>query len=276
MSMDKLMLWSDRKVPPVPSADDPFQPFLELYLHPGDTCRGAVIVLPGGGYCNRAFHEGEPIAKRYNELGFHAFVLQYRVAPYVYPAPQEDVLRAVRLVRGNAEKWHVKADKIAVLGFSAGGHLACSSGIVYDEIPAKNGDEYDTVSARPDLTVLCYPVITALRPYAHVGSFLNLLGHEYSEEEGRRYSWNLRVKKNTPPSFLWHTAEDGAVPVQNSLEYAKALRENGIPFELHVFPNGPHGLGLGGENYPELHVWPELSAVWMKNLAGDVREDGLF
>lgn len=263
----KMMLWSDVKTAPDGSTDE-FQPYLEPYLLPGDKVRGCVIVCPGGGYCCRAPHEGAPIAERFNSLGFHAFVLQYRVAPYLYPAPQEDALRAIKIVRAHAAEWRIKPDKIAILGFSAGGHLACSAGIVFDEVNADNGDECDSVSARPDAEILCYPVIMGFPGKGHQGSFMNLLGKDVPQEKYPDYSWERRVKPQTPPAFLWHTAEDGAVPVENSLEYALALKQQKIPFAIHIFPDGPHGVGLA-DNRPGLEdvtVWPELAGTWLKKM----------
>jgi acetyl esterase/lipase len=261
--MEKLLLWSDRKSC---GGEDDFQPYLELSLLPGDEARGMVIVCPGGGYSHRAAHEGGPVAEKFNGLGFHAAVLQYRTAPYRYPAPQEDVLRSVKIIRSRAAEWRVKNDKIAVLGFSAGGHLACSSGIVFDEVRADNGDAADAVSARPDATILCYPVISGVN-MPHNGSFMQLLGEARSMQELKAFSWECRVKDNTPPSFLWHTAADPGVPVENSLNFAAALRAKNIPFELHVFPHGRHGLGLGvDDNVAEIRVWPELCATWLRKM----------
>ena len=260
----KMMLWSDRKA--APGETDSFQPYLTPYLLPGDKVRGCVIVLPGGGYHARAPHEGGVVAERFNSLGFHAFVLEYRVAPYRWPAPQEDALRAVKIVRAHADERKINPDKIAVLGFSAGGHLACSTGIVFDEIKADNGDECDSVSARPDMLILCYPVITCQEGKAHFGSFQQLLGTE-DHAAYAPYSWETRVRPDTPPAFLWHTAEDNAVPVENTLEFALALRRQKIPFETHIFPYGYHGLGLGTHpDFPEVRAWPDLAAVWMRKL----------
>ena len=132
MPNTEIRLWNDRKT--LPGTEEPFQPYLKPYLLPGDTVRGCVIVFPGGGYSNRAGHEGAPVAERFNRLGFHAVVVEYRVAPYRYPAPQEDALRAIKIIRAHAAEWGNKPDKIAILGFSAGGHLACSAGIVFDEV----------------------------------------------------------------------------------------------------------------------------------------------
>ncbi len=268
MKLEKeMMLWSTPKTAP-DGPDQNFQPYLEPYLLPGDTVRGCVLVLPGGGYGARAPHEGAPIAERFNRLGFHAFVLQYRVAPWRYPAPQEDALRAIKIIRTHAKEWNIKPDKIAILGFSAGGHLACSTGIVYNEVKADNGDECDAASARPDAEILCYPVITGVPGKGHMGSFENLLGKEVPREEYLTYSWERRVRPDTPPAFLWHTAEDTGVPVENSLEYALALRQQKIPFAVHIFPNGPHGVGLAN-NRPGLEdvtVWPELAGTWLKKM----------
>ena len=260
----KMMLWSDRKI--APGEEEPFQPYMTPYLLPGDQVRGCVIVLPGGGYRVRADHEGGPVAERFNALGFHAFVVEYRVAPYVYPAPQEDALRAIKIVRAHAAEWKINPSKIAILGFSAGGHLACSTGIVYDEVAADNGDECDAVSARPDAMILCYPVITCQEGKAHFGSFECLLGGN-DRAAFAPCSWETWVTASTPPAFLWHTSEDPAVPVENSLEFALAMRRQKLPFELHVFPYGHHGLGLGTkEEYAEVRRWPELAGTWLEKM----------
>lgn len=260
----KMMLWSDRKI--APGEEESFQPYMTPYLLPGDQVRGCVIVLPGGGYRVRADHEGGPVAERFNALGFHAFVVEYRVAPYVYPAPQEDALRAIKIVRAHAAEWKINPSKIAILGFSAGGHLACSTGIVYDEVAADNGDECDAVSARPDAMILCYPVITCQEGKAHFGSFECLLGGN-DRAAFAPCSWETRVTASTPPAFLWHTSEDSAVPVENSLEFALAMRRQKLPFELHVFPYGHHGLGLGTkEEYAEVRRWPELAGTWLEKM----------
>ncbi len=264
--MEKIIIWKDRKSSGAGNPEEDFQPYLETFLLPGNEARGAVIVCPGGGYSHRANHEGAPVAEKFNQAGYHAFVLQYRVAPYRFPAPQEDILRSIKIVRSKAAEWHIKPDKIAVLGFSAGGHLACSSGVVFDEVQANNGDAADAVSARPDATILCYPVISGVN-MGHLGSFRNLLGEELLPQDRKHYSWECRVKDNTPPSFLWHTAADGGVPVENSLNYAAALRAKNIPFELHVFPEGKHGLGLGtDDSVPEIRVWPDLCATWLRKM----------
>jgi acetyl esterase/lipase len=236
---------------------------MEVYRIDSDEPRGAVLVCPGGGYAHRADHEGGVIAETFNRAGFNAFVVHYRIKPYIFPAPQEDVFRAVKIVRSRAAEWNIKPDKLAVLGFSAGGHLAASSGVLFDEVEACNGDAADAVSARPDALILCYPVISG-GDFAHHGSFLNLLGEGATPQGKERFSLEKRVTSDTPPAFLWHTAEDPGVPVENSLLFASALSAYKIPFELHVFPFGRHGLGLAPEN-PEIAIWPELCSTWLRN-----------
>lgn len=248
------------------SEDVDFVPSLDIYTLDGQETAGAVVVCPGGGYAHHAEHEGEDIALRFNKLGFHAFVVKCRIAPNRFPTPQEDVFRAIKIVRSRAEEWNVKSDKIAVCGFSAGGHLAASSGTLFDEVEAAAGDETDKYSQTPNALILCYPVISS-GEHGHVGSFDNLLGDDASGELREKYSLEKRITAQTPPAFLWHTAEDSVVPVENCLLFALELQKYKIPFELHVFPEGRHGLGLGvDDGVPELRVWPELCATWLKKM----------
>ena len=224
--MGKIFLWKSMESAGTGRPEDDFAPYLEPYLleNTGDP-RGCVIVFPGGGYCNRAPHEAGPIAERFNQMGFHAFVLQYRVAPYRYPAPQRDALRAVRLVRSRAAEWGIAPDRIATLGFSAGGHLCASTGTLYDEVDSTANDAADLVSPRPDALILCYAVIDLTEPFGHFGSGENLLGKEgVRAPEAKRLNLETRVTADTPPSFLWHTAEDNAVPVENSLKCGELAR----------------------------------------------------
>ncbi len=226
---------------------------------------GCVIVCPGGGYEFHAPHEGAPIADFYRERGMTSFVLSYRVSPYRYPAITEDVLRAVRFVRYHAEKYFIDPEKICVIGFSAGGHLACSSATQYDT-GRDDGDEIDKVSSRPNAAILSYAVITLRHDFTHEGTRHNLLnGRDDEEERAMIMSGELAVTEDTPPIFLWHTADDDCVLVENSLNMALALSAKHIPFELHVFPKGPHGLGLS-EEHPECAVWAPLSAEWLKRM----------
>ena len=263
----KINLWHDQKSAGTGNAADDFQPYLELSLI-ADAHRplGAVIVLPGGGYCNRAPHEGMPVAERFNQLGFHSFCLQYRVAPYSYPAPQQDVARAVALVRANAAKWNVDPEHIAVGGFSAGGHLACCSGTIALDVDRSAGDEADQASARPDALILCYPVITADTVYSHQGSVKNLAGTEEPSDEIRAlFSLENQIRPETPPAFLWHTATDQAVNVENSIRFARTMWQAEKRTELHIFPEGRHGLGLAPD-CSDISQWPELAAAFLENL----------
>lgn len=224
-----------------------------------NNAKSCVIVAPGGGYEHRCHdREGEDIAKMLNQNGISAFVLNYRIAPYSYPAILEDVLRAVRVARRESAAFGYSADKIAIMGFSAGGHLASMAATHFD-YGRENGDATDRLSSRPDLAILCYPVIT-MGAYTHEGSRRNLLGKEWENEALReRFSSEKAVRDDTPPCFLFHTAEDTVVPVQNALMMASALCAKKIPNELHIFPYGDHGIGLGRNAY-ESHAtqWAPL------------------
>jgi len=248
------------------SKDKEFVPTLDIYTLDCSEAKGAVVICPGGGYRGRAEHEGKDVALRFNKLGFHAFVVQYRVFPNRFPAPQQDIFRAIKIVRSKAEEWNVKTDKIAVCGFSAGGHLAASSGTLFDEVKFSVGDETDKYSQKPNALILCYPVISS-GEHGHAGSFNNLLGEDSEPELREKYSLEKRITAETPPAFLWHTGEDAGVPVENSLFCCLGLRKYKIPFELHVFPEGRHGLGLGVDpEIPEIQVWPELCATWLNKM----------
>ncbi|MFC0329173.1 alpha/beta hydrolase [Paenibacillus sepulcri] len=238
------------------------RPALTAYLVEGKGS-GAVIVVPGGGYGMRANHEGEPIALWLNSIGISAFVLRYRVAPYRYPSALTDIQRAVRYVRHRASEWGMDTGKIGVLGFSAGGHLTATAGTLFDRGEADADDPVDRQSSRPDLLVLCYPVITMQPPYSNEGSKKNLLGSEPEEHLVQLMSMEQQVTEDTPPTFLWHTSDDAGVPVENSLMFASALSRAGVPFDLHVYEHGRHGLGLAEE---DKHVasWTSVCELWLK------------
>lgn len=239
-------------------------PNIEPYLINDDKIHSCIVVIPGGGYEYLADHEGEPIAKWLNSIGINAFVLTYRVAPYKHPYPLYDLQRAIRFIRYNHKEFNVDENKIGVLGFSAGGHLAASSCVHFDEGKKEAVDEIDKTSCRPNMSVLCYPVIS-LEEYAHEGSKENLLGKSPSKDLVSEMCPNKQVKENTPPAFIWTTAEDNTVPMENSLLYAKALKDKDIPFELHVFPKGHHGLGLSDE-VPYVKRWAILCEKWFKEM----------
>jgi acetyl esterase/lipase len=221
-----------------------------------------VIVCPGGGYQRLAQHEGEPVAEWLNSIGISAFVLKYRVAPHRHPTPLNDAKRAIRIVRSRAAEWGVDPNRIGILGFSAGGHVACSAGTHYDLGDAGASDPIERISSRPDLMVLCYPVIS-FGEHAHQGSVHSLLGDEPTDELKRYYSNQLQVTPDTPPAFLWHTADDASVPVENSLMFASALSRNGVPFDLHCYESGRHGLGLATE-HAEAFAWTKTCELWLR------------
>lgn len=224
----------------------------------------AVVVLPGGGYAMRADHEGKPIAEWLNTLGVSAFVLDYRVGPYKHPAMMWDAQRAIRYVRHHAAEYNVDPNRLGILGFSAGGHLASTAGTHYDAGNPEAADPIDRQPCRPDFMILCYPVIS-MGEYRHDGSRTNLLGGSPSEEMIQLLSNELQVTPDTPPTFIWHTSDDGAVPVENALMFASSLSRCKVPFELHSYMTGQHGLGMA-QDHPEAVTWTDLCARWMRRL----------
>lgn len=261
--MRRIELWE--KAPGFDPAFGQEAPGLNLFLLEDGRPHGLVIVFPGGGYNHLAPHEAAPIAKWLNAAGFSAAVLNYRVSPYRHPLPWQDAARAVRTVRAHAAEWGVIPDKIAVLGFSAGGHLAATLATQNASGDPDAIDQVERVSSRPDAAVLCYAVISFTRPFSHAGSGQSLVGEHPAAGLKESLSAEMHVSPVTPPCFLWHTADDDRVPVQNALVFAEALRENAVPFELHVFPHGRHGLGLANED-DTVAQWKELCAVWLKQL----------
>lgn len=238
------------------------RPTLTPYLVGGDGPGpvAAIVVCPGGGYGGLAPHEGGAYAEWFNERGISAFVLKYRLGSHGYRHPRmlEDAARAVRLVRARAEEWRVDPGRVGIIGSSAGGHLASTLLTHFDEGDATAADPIDRQSSRPDLGILCYPVIS-MGEFTHAGSRRNLLGEDPAPELVELLSNELQVTPRTPPTFLWHTVEDTAVPVENSLMFAGALRKAGVPFALHVFEKGRHGLGLAGG-----HPWTVALALWLR------------
>lgn len=238
-------------------------PTLTPYFPREKPTGAAVIVCPGGGYDHLADHEGRPVAEWLNSLGIAAFVLKYRLGPrYHHPAPLQDAARAIRLVRSRAQEWKLDTKRIGILGFSAGGHLASTIGTHFDDGNPESTDVIERVSSRPDLLILIYPVIT-MREFTHAGSKRMLLGEKPSDELVAQLSNEEHITKQTPPAFLVHTANDAAVPVENSLQFAEALRRVGVPFEMHIYERGPHGFGLGS-NDPVLSTWPARCADWLR------------
>lgn len=241
-------------------------PTLTWYPAYGRAVSGtAVIVAPGGGYGSLALnHEGRQIANWFNAQGVSAFVLRYRLGPtYRHPIELNDALRAVRLVRTRAADFNIRPDRIGILGFSAGGHLASTVATLFDSGDPAAADVIDHASSRPDFVILSYPVITSSGPYVHQGSFRNLLGDSPSPELLASLSTDTRVTAQTPPTFLFHTNADTAVPPENSVLFYLALRKAGVPAELHIFEPGPHGVGLA-MNDAVLNAWPPLLSTWLR------------
>ncbi|WP_438350090.1 alpha/beta hydrolase [Paenibacillus sp. FA6] len=236
-------------------------PHLVPYIHKGSS--SAIIICPGGGYHHLAEHEGEPVARWLNEHGISAFVLKYRIAPHHGPAPQMDGRQAVRYVRAHADEYGIDPKRIGILGFSAGGHVAAMTGTTYDLGNPQSDHVVERVSSRPDLMILCYPVIT-MKSFGHAGSREQLIGHSPDEQIVNQYSAETCVSLDTPPAFIWHTANDQSVPVENSLQFALSLSRHDIPYELHVFPEGRHGLGLAKE-LSDVGKWTSLCISWLKN-----------
>jgi acetyl esterase/lipase len=260
-----MLLWPGGAPGALGSSDED-KPSLTYYPPWGDNpSRTGVIVAPGGGYEFLASnHEGRQVANWFNALGLAAFVLKYRLGPrYHYPIEFEDAQRAIRLVRANAKEFHLAPDRIGMMGFSAGGHLA-STLATHSEGPNPNAaDPIDRENDRPDFLILGYPVITMEPPYAHEGSVHMLLG-EHPDPKLRELLSNERhVTSQTPPTFLFSTSEDKTVPAENSLEFYEALRKAGVPAELHIFQNGPHGVGLDLSD-PALGAWPKLLEDWLR------------
>jgi acetyl esterase/lipase len=264
-------LWPAGKIPGPASRDPTNVPTLTIALAgKPDAPRTAVIVCPGGGYAGRATtHEGTEIAAWLNARGVHAFILKYRTvneskipAP-LEPGPMLDVQRAIRLVRAAAKEYGVDPQRIGVWGFSAGGHLVSTAATHFD-LGQSSGDAIERTSCRPDFAILAYPVIT-MGEKTHGGSKRNLLGKQPDPQKVEFYSNELHVSAATPPTFLFHTAEDQAVPVENAHLFKAACDKHGVACELVIMEKGGHGIGLGGNRAKGLPAekWPEKLAAWM-------------
>lgn len=238
-------------------------PRMGLFMVESEEPRPCVVVCPGGGYGLLSMEkEGYEIAGFLNKLGIHAVVLAYRLKEYGYPAPLIDTTRTIRYLRANADKYGIQVDKIGIMGFSAGGHAAALASTLFDSADAHVGDELDAVSARPDFSILAYPVLSSDDNLIHQGSFRNLLGEDASEERKAMFSLEKRVRANTPPAFLMHSADDASVPAGNSLAYAKALGQFGIPYSLHVYPSATHGMGML-PGFGSASTWPSALKEWL-------------
>jgi acetyl esterase/lipase len=252
---------------PYAKVDAPQVPALDIYLPVTNATHTAVVVCPGGGYGGLVMsYEGAEVAQWLAKHGVAAFVLHYRVAPYQYPAPMLDALRAMRLIRSQASKYDVSADHIGVWGFSAGGHVASYLMTHFDEHPPLSAgfheDTVDTQSARPDFGILAYAVISMTPGVTHPGSRTNLLGPNGDPDLEQKLSNASAVKPNSPPAFLFSTTDDQTVPVLNSVQFYLAYVEKNLPVEMYLAEHGPHGVGLA-TNRPGAEAWPSLLASWM-------------
>ena len=263
MLYEKVSLWNDDEY-----NLSEYNPEMAVFSLKGRKKRPAVIIFPGGGYTNLSPREGEPIAMKFLSKGFQAFVVKYTISPKDYTQPLRDATRAICMVRDNCEKWRVDPGQIAVIGFSAGGHLATSLATNYESDFLKDIKGMEKGKNRPDLLISCYSVITAEEGKGHKGSFATLFNGD--ESKYNLLSLEKNVHENMPPTFIWHTFEDGAVPVCNSIMLAQALGEKNIPYEMHIYPKGSHGLAtVDGETlverpeYKHISSWFDLCVDWM-------------
>jgi acetyl esterase/lipase len=260
-------LWPDGAPGALGSAEKDI-PTLTPYLPAAANPSGAAVVIcPGGGYGMLASHEGPDYARFLNEAGVVGFVLKYRLGSsgYRHPVMLQDAARAVRLVRARANEWGVDPKRIGIMGSSAGGHLASTLVTHFDAGKPDSADPIERQSSRPDLGILCYAVIS-MGKFTHEGSKHNLLGSNPSPELVRELSNELQVTKDTPPCFIWHTWEDRAVPVENSLQFAQALQSVNVPYDLHIYQKGQHGIGLGAPyaDRTKRHPWTGDLLFWLK------------
>ena len=256
--LEKISLWDDdQMIARSGSGLGTFEsciPGLTYYPAKNGKPSGCVIICPGGAYMMKSFdNEGYNVAELLSHEGLASFVLDYRINPDYHPAPLKDALRAIEKVRSLSSELGYPSDKIAIMGFSAGGHLAASAATMWsDEI------------SRPDAVILCYPVIT-MGKYTNIASKTSLFGETISQALCDDMSIENRVDRQSPPAFIWHTADDKDVSVENSLLFASALSSKSVPFEMHIYPHGEHGLGLA-KGIAEVEKWPHLCMNWLKSL----------
>jgi acetyl esterase/lipase len=264
---DAMSLWPDGAPGALGNADPDIPTLTPFFPDAAKATGAAMVICPGGGYEMLAPHEGRTYAIWLKEQGIAAFVLKYRLGSsgYRHPVMLQDAARAVRIVRARAADWKLDAKRVGIIGSSAGGHLASTLLTHFDAGKPDATDPIERESSRPDLGVLVYPVVT-MGAQTHAGSRENLLGKNPPPDLVALLSNELQVTKDTPPCFLFHSVEDSAVPVENSLDFAAALRRAGVPFELHVYEKGNHGIGLGAEEYDpaKFHPWVGECERWLK------------
>jgi len=254
----RINLWEN--APGFDSAIGQEEPAIRLHLLEDGKPHGVVVVCPGGAYSGRCVEEeGEVPAAWLRSLGIHAVVLDYRFAPYRHPMPILDIKRAIRYVRFHAKEWNVIPDKIGVMGFSAGGHLAACASVFFDHGDPAAQDPIDRISSQPNAAVLCYPVVTLQKDFREEETPANLLGDKKNDQDWMNaLSVHMHVTPQTPPTFIYHTMEDTCVRVENAWLMAAALRKHNVETEMHIFPHGEHGVSFQREAYPETCQWIDL------------------
>lgn len=270
----EIPLW-ENGAPGALGTTDADKPTLTIYRASRAAVGTAIIVAPGGGYGALAMdHEGRQVAAFFNAMGITAVVLKYRLGPrYHHPLQLGDAKRAVRTVRARAEELGVSTDRIGMMGFSAGGHLTATAGTHFDAGKPEDADPVERLSSRPDFLILAYPVISFDPSIAHMGSMRNLLGEKPDPKLVEDLSNELQVTAQTPPTFLFHTTADTGVPAENSVRFYLALRKAKVAAEMHVFENGPHGVGLALGD-PALSAWPGLLTNWLRGRGLLARKQG--
>lgn len=260
------LLWPEG-APGAKGNEDGDKPSLTICLPEKETATGtAVVICPGGGYGHLSMdREGQQIADWLNSIGVAGFILKYRHqgVGYDHPAPLQDAQRAVRIVRSRAKEWNIDPQRIGIMGFSAGGHLASSAGTHFQNDYYDAKDTIDKASCRPDFMILLYPVVTLDDSYTHAGSKRNLLGRNPDQKLVENLSNEKQVTPETPPTFLVHSNEDRAVPAENSINFYLALRKAGVPAEMHIYLKGSHGSAIE-KRFGIISTWPERCAEWMK------------
>jgi len=268
----KIYLWPEGQVPLSLGSTEEDKPSITAYFPTKESATGAaVLICPGGGYVALAVdHEGDSVARYYNKLGIAAFVLRYRLGTwdhkkYQHPVPMMDATRAMRYIRSHAKEWNIHPEKIGIMGFSAGGHLASTVGTHFDGGNSKSKDVVEKAGSRPNFMVLVYPVLSMRSKYAFRFSRGVLLGENASQNLIDSLSNEIQVTSLTPPTFMMHANDDGVLP-ENSVLFYMALREQNVPAELHIYERGGHGFGLGDpKKDPIISSWPLRLTDWLRN-----------